>query len=197
MQYQLQVQEITPLQNAFMDVVILVGTPPNTQQQLDIKLPASATLTDFFKTIQSEMAEKKLIPSQFAIQYKQYDSVCQVPVFALLEQFSTIEIMTEELYNNAQTDHHIETPMEIEPTQPLIEKTYNVSCHRCKTRKNECLRCPINPKHKFCEGCITKYTTLDKFLSDGCPICQNKCQCASCKRKELKRLGIEAPIPKR
>ena len=196
MHYQLEVQQIIPDAEGLMNVMLMVGTPTHIRQQLIIKLQSSSTLIDFFETLQIEMAQNGVISPRYAIQYKQFGSICQVPIFTLLEEFSTIDIMTEEIYDDMQNGINL-NQMEIEDNQSLIEKVYNVSCHHCKTRKDECFRCPINPKHKFCHGCIMKYITLERFLIDGCPICSSKCQCASCKRKELKRIGIDVPIPKR
>ena len=197
MHYQLQIEQIIPERNGNMNILLNIGAPPMIRQQLQLTLSSSSTLTHFFEVLQTEMAIHNLISPQYAIQYKQYGSICQIPVFSLLEEFSVIDIMTEDIYNDVQNGLNMNEIRNDNNNQPLIEKVYNVSCHHCKTRKNECFRCPINTKHKFCEICILKYISIENFLFDGCPICQNKCQCASCKRRELKRIGIEVPIPKR
>ncbi|KAL7713262.1 RING-type domain-containing protein [Entamoeba marina] len=197
MQYQLHIQQISDLSPNVKQLSILIGFPPNRTQQIQINILSTATLIDFFDSLQKEMSLLHLLPSQYTIQYKQFGPICKEPVMSLFQHFSTIELMTEEQYNFVESGCMEEIPLIKEEQEVILEKAYFVSCHRCKTRRDECYRCPIHPKHKFCESCINRYTTLERFKKEGCPICAKQCQCASCKRRELKRLGIDAPLPKR
>ncbi|KAH3765700.1 hypothetical protein Pelo_2435 [Pelomyxa schiedti] len=59
----------------------------------------------------------------------------------------------------------------------------NTSCHRCKTRKPQCLVCPINEKHKFCVVCLERHHNTLVIPNTGCPLCTQACTCAMCRKK--------------
>ncbi|KAH3732804.1 hypothetical protein Pelo_16362 [Pelomyxa schiedti] len=59
----------------------------------------------------------------------------------------------------------------------------NTSCHRCKTRKPQCLVCPMNEKHKFCVVCLERHHNTLVIPNTGCPLCTQSCTCAMCRKK--------------
>ncbi|KAH3762358.1 hypothetical protein Pelo_5800 [Pelomyxa schiedti] len=59
----------------------------------------------------------------------------------------------------------------------------NTSCHRCKTRKPQCLVCPQNDKHKFCLVCLERHHNTVTIPATGCPLCTQSCTCAMCRKK--------------
>lgn len=59
----------------------------------------------------------------------------------------------------------------------------NTSCHRCKTRKPQCMVCPLNEKHKFCVVCLERHHNMVVIPPSGCPLCTQSCTCAMCRKK--------------
>ncbi|ELP85270.1 hypothetical protein EIN_084620 [Entamoeba invadens IP1] len=191
MQYHIDVQKVQRISDTSVEILLLVSSQYSHRTQLHMFLSPNSSLLSFFDVLQSQLIKNNLIATNNVIQYKQFGPPLQTPLFTLLEQFTSIDIMSEDKYllSEKKEVKHQE--------KETLQKDYNVSCHRCKTRRSECYKCTKNSRHKFCENCILKYMSLETFAQDGCPVCRNQCQCASCKRRELKKLGIEAATPKR
>ena len=71
----------------------------------------------------------------------------------------------------------------------VLEVT-NAYCHQCRKTKRRLCECPKKATHRFCESCVTVCgTTIDELLQDpskwlsGCPVCNDSCVCAECRRK--------------
>ncbi|KAH3723308.1 hypothetical protein Pelo_17988 [Pelomyxa schiedti] len=70
-----------------------------------------------------------------------------------------------------------------------LDTVENMSCHRCKMRKQRCYTCPILPIHRFCLSCIMRHHRSEDFR-EGCPICKRTCTCALCRKSTTGRQGV-------
>ncbi|ELP94725.1 hypothetical protein EIN_340630 [Entamoeba invadens IP1] len=72
------------------------------------------------------------------------------------------------------------TTSKIETT--TLKTATKVSCHKCRQKRDIVYLCPKNEKHRFCPRCVNG-EALKIMEKDGCPVCQNTCQCCLCKKR--------------
>ncbi|EDR29616.1 hypothetical protein EDI_266340 [Entamoeba dispar SAW760] len=108
--------------------------------------------------------------------------VCEDEHFTIkqLMESGRLVCVEETTKNNSRP----ETPSssQTENTKETTDQSSPIgSCHCCKTRKEIYFTCEKNKYHRMCGRCMKKFPGVVV-----CPICNNICTCATCKRNGKK-----------
>ncbi|BFU22194.1 hypothetical protein EHI8A_109360 [Entamoeba histolytica HM-1:IMSS-B] len=144
-----------------------------SEQWLDVPLTPNNTVNELIIVVSDKLRKKGITLTNV---------VCENNHFTIKQLMESGRLVC--LEETIKNESRPETPSscQTDNTKEINEQTSPIgSCHCCKTRKEIYFICEKNKYHRICERCMRKFSGVVV-----CPICNNICTCATCKRNAKK-----------